>query len=98
MADACVVSPIHITFSNGNRQYIFQHKDSPTAISISPSLEEDRVIDQSWNEHLERESLVNQNAENQIDKSHELPPFSAVTDLERKKDDQVPMCSWILNR
>ena len=43
--------------------YLSRPKDSPAAISISPSLEEDQAIYQSWNEHVEREALVNQNVE-----------------------------------
>ena len=87
------MSPHQVTFKKplftNYNDYLSWHKDSPTAISISPSLEEDRVIDQSWNEHLERESLVNQNAENQIDKSHELPHKGTLTEKEVNQENNV---------
>ena len=87
------MSPHQVTFQKplftNYNDYLSWHKDSPTAISISPSLEEDRVIDQSWNEHLERESLVNQNAESQIDKSHELPHKGTPTEKEVNQENNV---------
>ena len=41
--------------------YLSRPKDSPGAIAISPSLEEDQGIQQSWTEHIEREILADQN-------------------------------------
>ena len=47
--------PLFIDYND----YLNRHKDSPAAIAISPSLEEDKAIDQSWDDYLERENLVN---------------------------------------
>ena len=66
------MSPHKVTFKKplfiDYNDYLNRHKDSPAAIAISPSLEEDKAIDQSWDEYLERENLVNQS----LDKSNLL--------------------------
>lgn len=61
------MSPHKVTFKRplfiDYNDYLNRHKDSPAAIAISPSLEEDKAIDQSWDEYLERENLVNRSLE-----------------------------------
>nr|YP_010732345.1 cell division protein [Polulichloris maxima]WDY13259.1 cell division protein [Polulichloris maxima] len=61
------ISPHKIAFQKpfftDYSDYLSRPKDSPPAISISPSLEEDHAIHQSRNEHIEREALINQNIE-----------------------------------